>query len=97
MTLLGHPISYVIYFQLQGHFTIILNVFFGFSISEQTDAVFFRYEYLSIETCTSDNTKFWVPIPYLENSNLSSAGEDPEGVNCLFSHCVKRYFVSETI
>ena len=48
MILLGHPISYVIYFQIQGHLTIILKVLFGFSISEQTDAVFFRYEYLSI-------------------------------------------------
>ena len=31
--LLGHPNSYVIYDQLQGHLTIIFNVLFGFSIS----------------------------------------------------------------
>ena len=34
MILLGHQISYVIYYQLQGHLTIIFNVLFGFSISE---------------------------------------------------------------
>jgi hypothetical protein len=41
--------------------------------------------------------KNWVRIPYLENSNLSVAGEDPEGVNCLFSCCEIRYFVSEMV
>ena len=35
MILLGHPISYVIYYQLQGHLRIIFNVLFGFSISEK--------------------------------------------------------------
>jgi hypothetical protein len=30
MILLGHQISYVIYYQLQGHFTIMFNVLFGF-------------------------------------------------------------------
>jgi len=44
-----------------------------------------------------DSTKFWVPIPYLENSNSSVAGEDPEGVNCLFSCFEKKYFVSGTV
>jgi hypothetical protein len=48
-------------------------------------------------SCTEDWTKFWVPIPYLKNSNSSVAGEDPEGVNFLFSRCEKRYFVSETV
>ena len=48
MILLGHLISYVIYYQLQGHLTIIFNVLFGFSISEQTDIVFIWYEYLRI-------------------------------------------------
>ena len=52
MTLLGHQISYVIYYQLQGHLTIIFNVLFGFSISERTDVVFFWYEYLRVLTCT---------------------------------------------
>ena len=46
MTLLGHQISYVIYYQLEGHSTIIFNVLFGFSISERTDVAFFWYEYL---------------------------------------------------
>ncbi len=32
-----------------------------------------------------------------QNSNLSVAGEDPEGANCLFSRCEKRYFVSEMV
>jgi hypothetical protein len=45
----------------------------------------------------SDSTKFWVLIPYLENSNLSVAGEDAEGASHLFSHCEKRYFVSEMV
>ncbi len=36
------------------------------------------------------------PIPYLENSN-SVAGEDSEGVKCLFSRSEKRYFLSETV
>ena len=40
---------------------------------------------------------FGNPIPYLKNSNSSVAGEDPEGVNRLFSRCKKRYFVSETV
>ena len=35
MILLEHPISYVIYYQLQGHLTIIFNVLFSFSISER--------------------------------------------------------------
>ncbi len=35
MTLIGHQISYVIYYQLQGHLTIIFNVLFSFSISER--------------------------------------------------------------
>ncbi len=95
MTLMGHQISYVIYYQLQGHLTIIFNVLFSFSISERTDIAFFRYEYLPGYTCTSDSTQFWVPIPYLKNSNSSVAGEDPEGANRLFSRCEKRYFVSE--
>ena len=34
----------------------------------------------SVETCASDSTKFGILIPYLENSNLSVAGEDQEGV-----------------
>ena len=97
MTLMGHQISYVIYYQLQGHLTIIFNVLFSFSISERTDVAFFWYEYLRGWTCTSDSTKFWVPIPYLKNSNSSVAGEDPEGVNRLFSRCEKRYFVSEMV
>ncbi len=98
MTLLRHQISYVIYYQLQGHLTIIFNVLFDFSISERTDVAFFWYEYLRVLTCTyEDSTKFCVPIPYLENSNSSVAGEDPEGANCLFSHCEKRYFLSETV
>jgi len=46
MTLMGHQITYVIYYQLQGHLTIIFNVLFGFSISEQPDVTFFWYEYL---------------------------------------------------
>ena len=46
MTLLGHQISYVIFYQLQGHFTIIFNVLFSFSISERMDVAFFWYEYL---------------------------------------------------
>ena len=41
ITLLGHQISYVIYYQLQGHLTTTFNVLFGFSISEQTDVAFF--------------------------------------------------------
>ena len=48
ITLLRHQISYVIYYQLQGHLTIIFNVLFGFSISEKTEDVFFWYEYLRI-------------------------------------------------
>ena len=48
MILLGHPISYVIYYQLQGHLRIIFNVLFGFSISEKTEDAFFWYEYLRI-------------------------------------------------
>ena len=46
MTLMGHQISYVIYYQLQVHLTIILNVLFSFSISERMDVAFFWYEYL---------------------------------------------------
>ncbi len=46
MALLGHQISYVIFYQLQGHFTIIFNVLFSFSISERMDVAFFWYEYL---------------------------------------------------
>jgi hypothetical protein len=46
MILLGHQISYVFYYQLQGHLTIIFNVLSGFSISEQMDVAFFWYEYL---------------------------------------------------
>ena len=41
MILLGYSISYVITFKLQVHLMIIFNVLFGFSISEQTDIVFF--------------------------------------------------------
>jgi hypothetical protein len=48
MILLGHPISYVIYYQLQGHLRIILNVLFGFSISEKTEVAFFWYMNASI-------------------------------------------------
>ena len=48
MTLLGHQISYVIYYQLQGHLTIIFNVLFVFSISEKTEVALFWYEYLRI-------------------------------------------------
>jgi hypothetical protein len=48
MTLLGHQITSVIYYQLQGHLTIIVNVLFGFSISERMDAAFFWYEYLLV-------------------------------------------------
>ena len=48
MILLGHPISYVIYYQLQGHLRIIFNVLSGFSISEKTKVAFFWYEYLRI-------------------------------------------------
>jgi len=44
--LMGHQISYVIYYQLQGRLTIIFNVLFSFSISERTDVAFFWYEYL---------------------------------------------------
>ncbi len=46
MILSGHQISYGIYYQLQGHLTIMFNVLFGFSISKQTDVAFFWYEYL---------------------------------------------------
>jgi hypothetical protein len=46
MTLMGHQISYVIYYQLQGHLTIMFNVLFSFSISERMDVAFFWYEYL---------------------------------------------------
>jgi hypothetical protein len=46
MILLGHQISYVIFYQLQGHLTIIFNVLFGFSIFKQPDVLFFWYEYL---------------------------------------------------
>ncbi len=46
MTLLGHQISYVIYYQLQGHLTIIFKVLIGFSISERADVASFWYEYL---------------------------------------------------
>ena len=87
MILLGHQISYVVYYQLQGHLTIIFNVLFGFSISEQPDVMFFWYEYLRTKPRTSDRMKFWVPIPFLENSNSSVAEADPEGVNLLFSRC----------
>jgi hypothetical protein len=52
MTLLGHKISFVIYYQLQGHLTIIFKLLFGFSISERTDIAFFWYEYLRVKTCT---------------------------------------------
>jgi hypothetical protein len=97
MTLIGHQISYVIYYQVQGHLMISFNVLFGISISERTDIALFWYEYLRGYTCTSDSTKLWVPIPYLKNSNSSVAGEDPEGVNRLFSRCEKRYFVSEAV
>jgi hypothetical protein len=48
LILLGQPICHVIYYQLQGHLTIIFNVLFGFSISEQTGIAFFWYEYLGI-------------------------------------------------
>jgi len=48
MMLLGHPIRYVIYYHLQGHLMIIFNVLFGFSISEQTDDMFFLVEYLRV-------------------------------------------------
>jgi hypothetical protein len=96
MILLGHPISYVIYYQLEGHLRIIFNVLLGFSISEKTKVAFFWYD-TSVKTCTLDSTKFWVPIPYLENSNSSVAGEDPEGANRLFLCCEKRYFVSEMV
>jgi hypothetical protein len=48
MILLGHPINYVIYNQLQGHLRIIFNVLSGFSISEKTEDAFFWYEYLRI-------------------------------------------------
>jgi hypothetical protein len=43
MILLGHPIRYVIYYQLQGHLMIIFNVLFGFSISEK-EVAFFWYD-----------------------------------------------------
>jgi len=46
MTLMGHQISSVIYYQLQGPLTIIFNVLFSFSFSERTDIAFFWYEYL---------------------------------------------------
>jgi hypothetical protein len=48
MMLLEHPISYVIYYQLQGHLTIIFNALFGFSIFEQTNVAIFWYEYLHV-------------------------------------------------
>ena len=42
-------ISYVIYYQLQGHLKdIFFDVLFGFSISEKTEVAFFWYEYLRI-------------------------------------------------
>jgi len=46
MTLMGHQISHVIYYQLQSQLTIILNLFFSFSISERMDVAFFWYEHL---------------------------------------------------
>jgi len=46
MTLMGHQISYVFFYQLQGHLTIIFNVLFSFSISERMDVEFFCYKYL---------------------------------------------------
>ena len=46
MTLMGHQISYVIYYQFLGHLTIFFNVLFSFSISERMDIAFFWYEYL---------------------------------------------------
>ena len=46
MTLLGHQISYFTFYLLQGHLTIIFNVLFSFSISEQMEVAFFWYEYL---------------------------------------------------
>ena len=46
MTLMGHQISYVIYYQEQFHLTIILNILVSFSISERMDFAFFWYEYL---------------------------------------------------
>jgi hypothetical protein len=48
MILLEHPNSYVIYYQLQGHLTIIFNVLFVFSISEKKEVALFWYEYLRI-------------------------------------------------
>jgi hypothetical protein len=51
----------------------------------------------SVSTCTSDSAKFWVSIPYLENSNSSVAGEDPQKVRIVVSHvvrdtsCLRRY------
>jgi len=46
MTLMGHQISYVFYYQLQGHSMIIFNVLFSFSVSERTDVAFFWYEFI---------------------------------------------------
>ena len=51
MILLGHTISYVIYYQLQGHLRMIFTVLFGFSISEKTEFALFWYEYPVIVGC----------------------------------------------
>ena len=90
MTLMGHQISYVIYYQLQGHLTALY-----FWKNRCFVLLVWIPPWMNI--CTSDSTQFWVPIPYLKNSNSSVAGEDPEGVNYLFSRCEKRYFVSEMV
>jgi len=90
MTLMGHQISYVIYYQLQSHFTIIFNVL--------SASLFLKEQTLhSSGMNTSVDKHVRQIVRNFKNSNSSVAGEDPEGANRLFSRCEKRYFVSETV
>ena len=98
MILLGQPVCDVIYYQLQGHLAIVFNVLFGrllyFWTNGRCILLVWIPPYIHVRQIERN---YGVPIPYLENSNSSIAGEDSEGANCLFSRCKKRYFVAEMV
>ncbi len=97
MKLLGHPISYVIYYQWQGHLTFFfMYCLASLFLNEQTLRSFgMNTSVYKHVLQVVQNLGYWFLIS--KNSNSSVTGEDPDSVKCLFSRWEKRYFVSEMV
>ena len=90
MILLGHPIRYVICYQLQGHLMIIFNVLFGFSISEKTEDAFFRCMNTSVYKHVRKIVQNFEYRFLISKILICPLPERIQKVRIVFSHVVRR-------